>query len=349
MKKIVYYMPRVITTALDQESQNFLKLVSKNASAIDRTGSFNLPFDTHIIWNIPQQIDDGDSNKMFFEEMLNRARTLLQTNKPLVIFYSGGLDSTGLLVAFNHLVLTEGFSKEQITIATSIDAMYENLSCWWEIVLKYNTINVHDCLNNLDFTQSIYLMGENADQLFGSDKIFQLPRISQLLLLGELNDQNLLAYLSEIGIAPTDSFNESLQLLISKAPFRIEKMSELLWWINFSCKWQSVSLRTLCFTKTFNSGAEISHQQLQSFETFYNTEKFQQISMLKSFDRFNNEPAANSYKFALRTFIRKIHPAWDRYVNVKVKVGSLYNIVRHRHYDIQCMHWDDESLLYSAS
>jgi len=332
-----------------EDAKNFLKLVGKNASAIDRTGSFLLPFDTHIIWQLPAQIDDGDSHAMFYFEMLNRARTLMQSGRPLVLFYSGGLDSTGLLVAFNYLIQSEGFSRDQITIATSIDAMYENPLCWWEVMLKFNIVDVHDCLNNIDFNQSYYIMGENADQLFGSDKMFQLPRIASMLLHGELNTENLTTYIHSINITPSDSFMSSLHLLISKAPFKIQKMSDLLWWINFTCKWQSVSLRTLCFTKTFNSGLEISPHQLRSFETFYNTPKFQQISMLKSFARFSENPNDNSYKFALRVFIEKMHPSWHEYLAVKTKVGSLYNIVRRRHYEIQKMFWDDTTSLYSAS
>jgi len=348
MKKVIYYMPRVLNDEHMSEAKAFLNLVGKNASAMDRTNSFTLPFNTHIVWEIPTQIDDGDSDKMFFDEMIRRARSLLQTGKPLTLFYSGGLDSTGLLVAFNHLIMTEGFDREQITLATSVDAMYENLSCWWDIVLKYKTVNVHECLNGLNFNDTIYLMGENADQLFGSDKIFQLPTIMPMLLNGLISDENISSYLSTLGLNPSINFMDSLNSLITKAPFKLTKMSDLLWWINFTCKWQSVSLRTLCFTNVFESGNNISHKQLSAFETFFNTERFQQISMLKSFKRFNETPAANSYKFALRSFIQKIHPSWSEYLAVKVKVGSLYNVVRNRHYGIQQIYWDNDTKLYSA-
>ena len=120
-------------------------------------------------------------------------------------------------------------------------------------------------------------------------------------------------------------------------------MRELLWWINFTCKWQNVSLRTLCFTPIFEVKNIISLQEMQSFETFYNHSSFQQISMMENFSRWGKDPSPNNYKMALRTFIKKLHPTWSNYTDKKVKVGSLYNVVKHRHYSNTIINFDTKT------
>lgn len=333
-------MPGAMYTNPETElSKNFIKLVGKNASAIDRTLTFTSSFGTKILWEIPTAIKEPKNiTETFNEALINRAEDILNRGNPVILFYSGGLDSTSTLIAFDEAFKRNAnLSKEQLTIATSVDAMYENLQAWWEIVLTYNVVNVHTAMSEMDLSKKVhYVFSENADQLFGSDKIFLYPHIEELLLNGNYKLTNLSSYLDVLNVHKNkEKFLFKVVDLADKAPFEITTMRELLWWINFTCKWQSVALRALCFTNVFKNPVKL--EDLKYVETFYNSVELQQLSMCKSFVRWGEIPAANNYKMGFRNFINKTHPSWNEFVTKKVKLGSLYNVIKHRSYNLNVL------------
>jgi len=350
MKKIVYYSPAYFNNELYRGHAKIQKLVAANGSIIDRTGIFEKKMDYQVLWGIPLEIHNSNTLQLDFEEyMIQRAEELLASTNEIIIFYSGGLDSTSTLIAFDEAIKRNPhFSKQQIVIATSAPAMYENIWCWWEIVMKYNIKNVHDIMDDMSFgNNKRYILSENADQLFGGLALFNLT-ISPLLLHTQYSTDNLIFYLNHLQINDEYLVN-AIEKLVGAAPFKIETMKELFWWINFTCKWQAVSLRAFVFSDIFLKKESVTLGELKYFETFYNTPMFQKICMNKNFNRFNDTPSAESYKYAFRLFILKHHPSWGEYVNTKVKVGSLYNVIRHRDLNIKLLEIDSDTQLITAS
>lgn len=323
---------------------NFVKLVGKNASAIDRTNSFSLPFSTKVLWEIPKPIQEPlNIQDRFNEALINRAVEILSRGNQVILFYSGGLDSTSTLVAFDEAInQNKHFSKDQVKIATSVDAMYENLQAWWDIVLSYETLNVHVAMQEMDLSKKIhYVFSENADQLFGSDKAFLFPAHEDLILRGEFSFANVRQYLDLLNIHKRqDEFMLRITESMDQAPFQITYMRELLWWFNFTCKWQSVALRALCFTDVFKN--PVPAEDLQYVETFYNSVELQQLAMCKNFIRWGEDPKTTNYKMGFRNFIEKMHPSWKEYVTQKVKLGSLYNVIKHREYNFSKLYVDND-------
>jgi hypothetical protein len=258
--------------------------------------------------------------------------------------YSGGLDSTAMLIAFDHVLNQRGKGFEQLVICTSPDAQSENPAAWHDIVLpNYKLLNTRDMMSDVKLENYRYVQGENADQLFGSDRVFT----DAVLLHQPYSSANLRAFLSgriaDSRPQALDRLHAEFLVLASKCPLPIRYMRDFLWWMNFTCKWQSVALRTLSFTTVFENGAKVPLDHIKRFDTFFNTVAFQQLAISGKLDRWGEEPTAYTYKKAARDFILE-QTGWSDYVRTKMKVGSLYNVIRQRKYVANAVGFEDGNL-----
>ena len=207
-------------------------------------------------------------------------------------------------------------------------------------------------LAKVDLVNCRYVQGENADQLFGSDLIFSVP--TDILMHQEFNADTLAEFLR--GKLEGDAFNQQgydklhteFMLLASKSPLRIEYMRDFLWWLNFTCKWQGVALRTLNFANVFENEARLTRADISAFDTFYNTKAFQELAISGSLKRFGEQPSPHNYKQSAREFIAE-EPNLRDYAATKIKVGSLYNVIRQRAYVNQALALDDKGYLFSTT
>lgn len=330
---IAYYMPVYLAQkAAASENTELLdfcslfNVVNVNACVIDRTNTIHTPFKTHSFYPVPEQTD---KIKDFGTLCIERASEVLAENEQVYFMYSGGLDSTCMLIAFHHVLQQKG-DYSQLIVSSTTDAQSENPDAWAQIVLpRYQVIGATDMLAKISLDDGRYIQGENADQLFGSDRVF----IEKELLYQAYNKDNLHNFLSK-RISRTvalERFQTEFEELSAKCPLPILWMRDFLWWVNFTCKWQSVALRTLSFTNVFESDKKISFEQVKKFETFYNTIPFQELAISGKLDRWGIEPTAYTYKKAAREFILE-HTGWEYYAKAKLKVGSLYNVIRQRRY-----------------
>lgn len=348
MSKVIYYMPRLLTP----EYKNLRKLAGDNTSIIDRTGTFEFGFKTHIMSPIPTDISySGDAQGQFENVLIQRAKDYLDTGKTIYLFYSGGLDSTTVLLCFDQVFKEyPQYRREQLVIATTVDSMYENLDAWWSVVMQYKIVNVHDIMNCMDTSkEEYYLMAEGADQLFGSDKIFAFPELYDMLTSGDASVDNLNILLNRYGIINgKDEFLLLMLESLSKAPFKIKLMREALWWFNFTLKWQSVSMRALCFSDLFSDGKRIKVDDMKYFSTFFVCDEVQKVAMREDFPRFGDVATSTTYKKAFRNIIIKYQPTWTEYITNKMKMGSMYNVYKHRPFYTQIVTIDD-NLEYISS
>ena len=103
----------------------------------------------------------------------------------------------------------------------------------------------------------------------------------------------------------------------------ISIFSDFLWWFNFSCKWQAVSLRILYLTNMSSVGIPLS--TLEYFRTFYNTPEYQSISMYGGLEKWGAPQHPTNYKLAARKFISNF-TGCDEYSQRKIKVPSLIRV-----------------------
>lgn len=342
---LAYYMPvylRELAKARGDETLldfcQLFSVVNNNACVIDRTGTLSTPFATHSLYPVPDQTDNV---KDFGTLCIERAEEILAENKPVYFMYSGGLDSTCMLVAFHEVLRRKG-DYSQLIVATSAEAVAENPMAWNQVVRPhYKIIQARDMLAEVALNDCRYVQGENADQLFGSDRVFTDTH----LLHQEFTRDNLNAFLADRinRESALERLQEEFWQLAQKCPLPLKHTREFLWWMNFTCKWQSVSLRTLCFSNVFEDGSRLPFEQVRQFETFYNTQAFQELAISGKLDRWGENPSAYTYKQAARVFISQYHD-WSEYVNTKMKIGSLYNVIRQRKYVADAIGYEDGML-----
>ena len=349
--KLVHYMP--LQTRLKAERSDnqelkdfceFFKLVNINASLIDRTGTIKTPLNTHVLWPIPETTDQPLS---FAEATDQRAAQILREDKPIIFMYSGGLDSTCILIAMTRMIQQGHGSFDQVTIATSQDAIAENPDAWHKMVLpNYKLAQSRNVLENINLTNERWVQGENADQLFGSDIILNNPEF----LTQAYSEDNLIAWMNKKKVSDglLDKFLASFTELAGKCPIPVTTMRDFMWWFNFTCKWQNVSLRALMFSNAFATPGYVTPLQLANYETFYNTKAFQQLAMSQNLRRWGEPASVYNYKQDARLYILD-NTDWYKYANQKVKVGSLYNVLRQREYKRDAIYLHENGNLYSMN
>lgn len=317
---LIYYLPEEISKSnLTQDYCDIFKILGRNALIIDRTETIPSPVKITNLFPIPSYSLLDSFNFSFSELCIKRATELLSSNKPIVLFYSGGIDSTVVLLAFDFLL--RGKNKDQITIATTPFAIKENPRAWNDVILpNYKIVSTLDAMKNIDIHGSIYVQGENADQLYGSDKIFS----DGLNINKKFSKDELYSFLSS-KLPNPDNFVNLFFELSEKAPFQLKLFREFLWWINFTCKWQGVVFRTLATSGALRPGVNYSKDILYSFDPFFNTTDFQLLSLSNKLKRFGAEPSSKNYKLDSRLFIDSL-VSWPDYTKNKIKFGSMWNV-----------------------
>lgn len=304
------------------DSCSIFKMLSENACIVDRTGSLTLPVQMHNLYPIPAQKQDV---KSFADLCMSRAEQLLATGDEICLMFSGGLDSTTVLTAFHRVIQSHNLNPDQIIIAASLDSRSENPQAWDDIIMpNYRIVSAKSVLSTIATSRARLVQGEHADQLFGSDRIFTEPHlISQEYNVDALHDY----LIKRIGSGPElDRAIAELTVLTTKCPLEIKYMRDFLWWLNFSCKWQNVAIRTLNFSNIFESSG-LSLTELERYNSFFNTDEFQQLSISGQLDRWGDSPSPYTYKFAARQFIAEYAGLHD-WVKNKIKVGSLYHVIK---------------------
>ena len=357
MDSIIYYMPGIVgfeaTRYQDRnlsEIFEFFKLVAPNTCIIDRTSNnaLQLPFSTKNLYNIPSE-NDFSKDCSFEELCIERATDLANTNDPLKIFYSGGLDSTVVVLSFINLIDQHKISADQIEIFTTPYAIIENPETWKMILNRKITISsAADGLKLMGSTapndiHNRYIFGESADQLFGSDII-----LTDFSFFNQsANTDSLVKYAKSRGV--TNFFNETinrLENLLKSSPVELDNMSDFLWWMNISIKWQSVALRALSVSNFLNAVNTVD--DLERFRSFFNTEKFQHISIFGKLKKWGEIPSHETYKFEAREFIRKFSEL-RRYADTKIKVPSLYRVLSSSEFNYSVLKVRNEKIINSPS
>jgi hypothetical protein len=355
MDKTIFYMPVFLKEQAIQsgdeallEFSEFFKLVASNTCVIDRTSNnaLNTPFKIKSLSALPNRGDFADV--AFGELCVHRARNIADEGMPIKIFYSGGLDSTVVVLSFLRMIESSVIDESQLEIFTSPYAIAENPKMW-ELILKsrIKLSSVNDGLKIMGATdeQSLknrFVMGENADQLFGSDIIladfsmFEKP----------LSEDTLVEYCKARGVQQYfDATLARLVALAKAAPLELKTMADFIWWMNISIKWQSVSLRALCFSNFLQSVKTVD--DLGRFGTFFDTQHFQHQSLFGTMNKWGDSPSPTTYKHDARVFL-STEPALRDYAQNKIKVPSLYRVLSANSYLHNALRVRNDGQIYSS-
>lgn len=276
--------------------KDYWKHIVNNYSAImlDRTNTFSnedFGFKYKTLTSIPQfkQFNNSfsDTCELTTDNILNNS-----PDKNINIFWSGGIDSTAVLVSF----LKRPDSFNRLTIILSKDSVAEYPLFFDKYILKNLKHTIVDNPVELINPKCVNITGEIGDQIFGSSAIFNANEKNKLF--NKYTD-----YFSE-------SFIEVMSNQLKKSPIELVSVFDVLWWINFSMKYQYVQLRIYAdILKPFGT---ITH--------YFDTTDFQLWS-LNNHDK-KIKDSINSYKYTAKDYIYEFTKDAE-YRDNKLKENSL--------------------------
>ena len=261
-----------------KQYRSFSKYFSSGIVPIDRSKTITTPFNT-VLMSCLEMPNYEVTDISYAECCDNRAKQILNTDKKLVVFWSGGIDSTTMLSA-----LLKNSTKEQqqnISILLSNESIVQNANFYNDNICgKLNIIPTHDCLNYLGNNDYVCVVGENNDEIFGTNLLYALTRLhdisilqkepSDVLLGFTLNSNKMMAIDNDI----TEISNniKIIKNINEKCPIKTDNIFTYFWWLNFCMMWNVSYTRIMAF-----ANHNISPEQ--NYLSFFNTKDFQLWSM----------------------------------------------------------------------
>lgn len=317
-------------------------LLNLNVSLVDRLEYIKFPY--RFINKCPMPELPSSFTLTYQDICLSRAKELFekskQFNKRLVLMYSGGIDSTALVISF----LLSGINSKDIFLCLNNQSVNENPNFYYNHIRdNFQLLPSENSLEMLDGT-NLVVGGEFNDQVFGSDIMKDY-----IVLHGteglhkKLNETDIVRFLESKGI-PAEFSSKWYSLVIehSKKSNRVqlEACKDFWWWLNFAFKWQSVYYRTIL--RTTNRELITDQFLTDNYNQFYDTADFQIWSMLNLDKKIGN--TWNSYKMETKKMIFNYNKDQEYFDN-KIKIGSLSRVFRNRLVS-DALAWDHEQEKY---
>lgn len=302
-------------------------IVSHNVPLVDRSERIVMPYNFQLYENFKMPTDLSNFNLTYEECCVLRAEELLnystKTGLPITLLYSGGIDST--MVAISFLKLKKDL-RDQITVAMSPESIVENPNFYYNHIRPNFNLKSSEHFSSLFDGKSILLGGEHNDQLIGSDIVgkvnakFGFDRVHE-----PYKNKFLHEWFTTNGMPKeyADWWFDMLVWHAEQAPCEIKSFFDLLWWLNFNFKWQSVFFRILLRVgRNYRSNVNQDFVDNKFFHFFSHT-NFQKWSMLNPHLKIKN--SWDTYKFHVKDLIFNFTKD-PVYKNEKLKKGSLWKL-----------------------
>jgi hypothetical protein len=307
----------------------FLKVkeVNQHANSLYwRKGINNFPFKNTIVdkWGFGMPDYDLTFNLDFASITNQRACDLAKTknDKPWLILYSGGIDSTTIVVA-----LLKNLSKNDltnITIACNQLSIAENPRFFYDYIEpNFTTIDSTNLIFGSELLKKYYIFdGEPADQLYGlgvrtlaedggkiATKDFRQDPDELLKIFGRQMDKETAIW-----------YYESIRANIESTDVPLSSYYDFVWWMNFNFMWPSIVLRSMHIFQT-RSNSSSTKEYLDNFIPWYNTQDYQLWAMNNHLGvRYGITMAQR--KLASKKYIYEFNQD-EYYFNFKLKTTSI--------------------------
>lgn len=195
----------------------------------DRTETLITPFKQYIPdeYKIPEYKPVGS-----FEEVLEqRCLQLISLDKQLYLQWSGGIDSTLMVISF----LKSNVNKDQITIVLNPDSIKENPIFFKKYIFplfKIISTEKHLSIEN----DGITIQAEHADQIISG---MMLSRIDPIWVNKKASHINLEKICQELGFdkKAAEAFIFAVLKTGESSPRPITTIEDFSWWFNFNFRW----------------------------------------------------------------------------------------------------------------
>ena len=308
-------MPK-LDRILSQEGANKKFIFSKDSDALavfaNRTNILHAPdrfgyLNQFSSWDY---IDHNDTLPLtnfttpISDIILKRAEELynlsIKENKRIYIFWSGGVDSTAVVLAFLSVIT----DRKNITILYTRSSIkeypkfYQYLQSFTDLTIEL--ISIHDLGTHAENKgkTDIVITGFPADQLFGSI----------------INQRKSIVFNSDWRtFIQEDKAIQQFEAAFQYYNLPIKTIEQFTWFMNFDCKWKLVTRAIPMWYGCKDDGVI----------PFYDTKDFENWSM-SNFDRLHlyDQKDPKFYKLELKQFIHSQFPD-KNYLENKGKLGSL--------------------------
>lgn len=230
-----------------------------------------------------------------------RARALLALDRPrYLISFSGGIDSTAMMVALLRTWSTQDLKR--VVVSLSHDSIDENPSFFRDHIRHFRWVNSLQTMNRLlKEPGSLLVTGELGDQLFGSDLLLPVTEIhGDSILAEDYRDAfpKMLTAWSAPDAISAKALAERFFPICDECPFPVRTLHDFVWWLNFSQKWSHVKYRFYEMTTV-----DMNLRYGQHLLHFYDTPEFQRWS-LENHD-LKIRGTMSSYKWTAKDYIHR--------------------------------------------
>lgn len=289
-----------------------------HCGVIDRTGAFAAPFAWQVLDPIPAVMEPGGD----FGELCDRrgdelVAEVIASETTIRHFWSGGIDSTSALIALMRAVEQHG-CPERLQVLLSMDSVLEYPEFYTRFIDgRFQVESVRPPMAHALHLDALNVTGEHGDQLFGSQLL--APYVRRGVAHESYRDLLPLVMLERLRhpVAIRRAMR-AVQPVLNAAPVPIASLFDALWWLNFSLKWQDVSLRMVGLSGT------LARSRFQTLRHFFRTDAFQQWALATTPGR--PVPSWTDYKTPAKEYIRAF-TGDERYFRQKVKEDSLRNVL----------------------
>jgi len=327
------------TSLLDQQKDKRLDFANMWAitdrytprgNIIDRLGRIQSTFNYEVYKNCQLPTDLTNFNMSYKDCCLEAAKNLLESsrnmNKPLLLMYSGGVDSTSILVS---LMMLEDINslKDKVVVCMSIDSIREYTSFYYKFIQK--NFKIVSSLHLPQYFNKDYIVvtGDLADMTYP----YKLTEWAQGRYGNDAmmdNWQNGLYHKWWVD-STNSSINEKTDLQkdlwwellvdnINHAPCEIKSNFDFFWWIYFNLKFQH-----FYFGYSLASMPTLDKDLIDKYyKVFFSSQNFQKWSMLVG--RYHT--GKNDYKPHAKQFIFDFTKD-NEYFNRKGKKVSLQRVL----------------------
>lgn len=305
------------------------KMLPPSISLIDRTGYIRMPFKFRTYEPFHMIRDISNFNKTYKECCQIEAEKIFslskKIDKPITILYSGGIDSTTVVVSFLETLGLNEF-RTRVQLAMTVESITENPRFYYDHLRHYSNIISSENIGNLLDGESLVVTGEFNDQLFGSDIVGEIYRYGDSTQLHNKIDSEYITGWMNKFMTKHESyvwFDLIYEQIRNAAPCEVSTNYHFFWWYNFCLKWQSVYFRMLVRLDS-KLRPRITKEFLDTYlHHFFSSSNFQKWSMLNHSKKIDN--TWPSYKNAAKEVIYNFNKD-SEYRDQKLKDGSLYRL-----------------------
>ena len=277
--------------------------------ALARLVSCPQPYDRTEQWNLFNVLVNpippvGGINTKFEDVLLMRAEHLWKLNRPIRLWWSGGIDSTTALCA---LISTKPVNSELIVLMS--EATKDENPSMSESVLnnEYPVNKIEWCTaDNMWDEQSwwtdgsLNITGECGDPMYGTFVVeHHIEQIDEPWK--EIFDWHDVDFFysgnDDKNRYHRDKCIEFCEEFIKTAPFEIRTTFDFTWWLAFTIKWQWIDRRLYQYLP--------DPSNWKNMESFYNTPEFQKWSMMNH--DLKHKGTWKTYKWPSKEFIYKFN------------------------------------------